>query len=72
VRDIASRAYHRGLIDGFAAAGLAGARWVVAGRGCTVCREAAEAGAVALGAVYEDSVTEPPAHHDCGCTLVPA
>ncbi len=22
--------------------------------------------------VFEDSVTEPPAHNDCGCTLVPA
>ena len=72
VRDIAGGAYHRGLIDGFGAAGLTAARWVVAGRGCTVCREAAEAGPVLLGAVFEDSVTEPPAHHDCGCTLTPA
>ena len=72
VRDIAGGAYHRGLIDGFGAAGLTAARWVVSGRGCTVCREAAEAGPVQLGAVFEDSVTEPPAHHDCGCTLTPA
>jgi DivIVA domain-containing protein len=72
VRDIAGGAYHRGLIDGFGAAGLTAARWVVSGRGCTVCREAAEAGPVLLGAVFEDSVTEPPAHHDCGCTLTPA
>ncbi len=72
VRDMASRSYHRGLIDGFGAAGLAEALWLVAGRGCTVCRQAAEAGAVALGADFEDSVTEPPAHNDCGCTLLPA
>ena len=72
VRDMASRSYHRGLIDGFGAAGLAEARWLVAGRGCTVCRQAVEAGAVALGAAFEDSVTEPPAHNDCGCTLLPA
>jgi DivIVA domain-containing protein len=72
VRDIAGGAYHRGLIDGFGAAGVTAIRWVVAGRGCTVCREAAEAGPVLLGAVFEDSVTEPPAHHDCGCTLTPA
>jgi cell division initiation protein len=72
VRDMASGAYHRGLIDGLGAAGVTAARWVVAGRGCTVCREAAEASPVALGAVFEDSVTEPPAHHDCGCTLTPA
>ena len=72
VRDIASGAYHRGLIDGFSKAGLTVSRWVVAGRGCTVCREAAEAGAVTLGSAFEDAVTEPPAHRDCGCTLVPA
>lgn len=72
VRDMASRSYHRGLIDGFGAAGLAEALWLVAGRGCTVCRQAAEAGAVALGVAFEDSVTEPPAHNDCGCTLLPA
>jgi DivIVA domain-containing protein len=71
VRDIASGAYHRGLIDGFDAAGRGAARWVVAGRGCTICREAFEAGAVPLGSAFEDSVTEPPAHDDCGCTLVP-
>jgi DivIVA domain-containing protein len=72
VRDIASGAYHRGLIDGFGSTGLAASRWVVSGRGCTICREAAEAGAVPLGSAFEDSVTEPPAHNDCGCTLVPA
>ena len=72
VRDIASGAYHRGLIDGLQASGLTAGRWLVAGRGCTVCREAAEAGAVEFGSVFEDSVTEPPAHHDCGCTLTPA
>jgi len=72
IRDIAAGAYHRGLIDGFGAAGHGAARWLVAGRGCTICREAAEAGAVALGSVFEDSVTEPPAHDDCSCTLVPA
>lgn len=72
VRDIATGAYHRGLIDGFSTAGHDAARWLVAGRGCTICREAAEAGAVALGSVFEDSVTEPPAHDGCGCTLVPA
>ena len=72
VRDIASGSYHRGLLDGFGAAGLSAAHWKVAGRGCATCREAAEAGAVALGSPFEDAVTEPPAHHDCGCTLVPA
>jgi DivIVA domain-containing protein len=72
IRDIAAGAYHRGLVDGFGAAGHGAARWLVAGRGCTICREAAEAGAVALGSVFEDSVTEPPAHDDCSCTLVPA
>ena len=72
VRDIASGAYHRGLIDGFGSAGLSASRWVVTGRRCTTCREAAEAGAVPLGSVFEDAVTEPPAHNDCGCTLVPA
>jgi DivIVA domain-containing protein len=72
VRDIASGAYHRGLIDGFGSAGLSAARWEVSGRGCTTCREAAEAGAVALGSVFEDAVSEPPAHDDCGCTLVRA
>jgi hypothetical protein len=71
VRDVASGAYHRGLIDGFGSAGLSASRWVVAGRGCTTCREAAEAGAVPLGSVFEDEVTEPPAHHDCGCSLRP-
>ncbi|MDR9450288.1 MAG: DivIVA domain-containing protein [Acidimicrobiia bacterium] len=72
VRDIAAGAYHRGLLDGFRSAGLSAARWKTAGRGCTTCREAAEAGPVALGSVFEDAVTEPPAHHDCGCTLMPA
>lgn len=72
VRDIAAGAYHRGLLDGFRAAGLSAARWKTAGRGCATCREAAEAGPVALGSVFEDAVTEPPAHHDCGCTLIPA
>ena len=72
VRDIASGAYHRGLIDGLRAAGLAAARWVVGGRRCATCREAAEAGAVSLGSVFEDAVTEPPAHNNCGCTLIPA
>lgn len=72
VRDIAAGAYHRGLLDGFRSAGLEAARWVVAGRGCPLCREAAEAGDVAIGDPFEDQVTEPPAHHECGCTLVPA
>jgi DivIVA domain-containing protein len=72
VRDIASGAYHRGLLDGFGSAEIGAARWLVAGRGCAVCREAAEAGVVAIGDPFEGQVTEPPAHPDCGCTLVPA
>ncbi len=72
VRDIASGAYHRGLIDGFGTVGVPASRWVTAGRGCTTCREAAEAGAVPLGSAFEAVGTEPPAHPDCGCTLVSA
>ncbi len=72
VRDLASGAFHRGLLRGLAAAGRKSGRWLVAGRGCATCREAAEAGSVPLGASFEDGVTAPPAHPDCSCTLAPA
>jgi hypothetical protein len=71
VRDIAAGAYHRGLLDGFRSAGVEAARWEVSKRGCPVCREAAEAGDVPIGTPFEGEVTEPPAHPECGCTLLP-
>ncbi len=71
VRDIGAGGFHQGLLQGLAAAGSATARWVVAGRGCATCREAAAAGEVKLGEPFEDAVVAPPAHPDCGCTLIP-
>jgi DivIVA domain-containing protein len=63
VADLASSAYHRGL-----RATLSGGHyplgWVVAGRGCVRCRQAAE---------EAEPVEEagPPLHAGCGCTLIP-
>jgi cell division septum initiation protein DivIVA len=61
VSDLASSAYHDGL-----QATLAGGQhvlgWVVSGRGCARCREAAE----------NIGEAAPPLHPGCGCTLVPA
>jgi DivIVA domain-containing protein len=72
VRDLAVGAYHRGLLDGLRSAGVAAVRWEVAGRGCPVCREAAARAEVPVGETFAGGVSEPPAHPDCGCTLVPA
>jgi hypothetical protein len=60
VTDLAASAYHDGL-----RATLAGGEhrlgWVVAGRGCARCREAAA----------DPEGSAPPLHPGCGCTLVP-
>ena len=72
IHDMASRAYHGGIVDGSAAAGRSASQWMVGDRGCATCREAAAAGAVPLGSAFEDAVTAPPAHDGCDCTLVPA
>jgi DivIVA domain-containing protein len=72
VRDMAAGAYHRGVLDGLRSAGVTAVRWEVAGRGCPVCREAAARAEVPVGEAFAGGVSEPPAHPDCGCTLVPA
>ncbi|HKZ20506.1 MAG TPA: DivIVA domain-containing protein [Acidimicrobiia bacterium] len=61
VNDLASSAYHAGLVSSLASAGME-AMMMVGGRGCLRCREAAEEGTVHL----------PPLHPGCTCTLVPA
>lgn len=64
VNDLASSAYHEGL-----RATLAGGHyplgWVVSGRGCVRCREAAQE---SEGTKAEAG---PPLHPGCGCTLIP-
>jgi DivIVA domain-containing protein len=69
---IAAEAYHRGLVGAFRTAGVAATIWRVSGRGCSTCRAAGEAGAVAVGDAFSNGFTIPPAHLDCGCTLLPA
>ncbi|MEX2280203.1 MAG: DivIVA domain-containing protein [Acidimicrobiia bacterium] len=61
IRHFAFAAFNRGLVASLPD-GMAGLRWVVAGRGCAKCRD--------LGG--RETVEDiPPAHEGCGCTLVP-
>jgi hypothetical protein len=60
VSDLAAVAFHQGLQGTLQRAGW-GHRFVLSGRGCVRCREAAEA---------EEGVL-PPLHPGCGCTVVP-
>jgi DivIVA domain-containing protein len=59
LRHMSQAAFHSGLV---ASLGDVPLRWVVAGRGCAVCRD--------LGG--RDQVSDvPPAHDGCACTIVP-
>jgi hypothetical protein len=60
ITDLASSAYHDGLRATLAASEHR-LGWVVAGRGCARCREAAA----------DPEGAAPPLHPGCGCTLVP-
>lgn len=57
VRSLALAGYHRGLVD---CAGGRAIVWVAAGKPCTACREAANNPTLSL----------PPVHPGCECTLV--
>jgi hypothetical protein len=60
IRHFAYTSYNRGLVE--SVPDDSGVRWVVAGRGCAVCRD--------LGS--RDVVDDPPpAHEGCACTVVP-
>lgn len=60
IRHFAYLSYNRGLVE--SVPDDPGVRWVVAGRGCAVCRDLGGRGAV------DDP---PPAHEGCACTVVP-
>ena len=62
MRHLSLTAFNRGLVESLEAAGFDGVRWIVAGRGCAICRDLAGRGPV------EDP---PPAHEGCTCTVVP-
>jgi DivIVA domain-containing protein len=64
VADLAASRYHAGIAEVLESNGYQ-IEWVVAGRGCTTCRTSVES----EPAEWE---TLPPAHPNCGCTLVPA
>ncbi|HVR33303.1 MAG TPA: DivIVA domain-containing protein [Acidimicrobiia bacterium] len=62
MRHLSLMAFNRGLVESLEAAGSAGVRWIVAGRGCAICRDLAG----------RDPVEDPPpAHEGCTCTVVP-
>lgn len=59
LRHMSQAAFHSGLV---ASLGDVPLRWVVAGRGCAVCRD--------LGG-RDQLFDAPPAHDGCACTIVP-
>jgi DivIVA domain-containing protein len=61
IRHFAYLSYNQGLVESVPDG--PGVRWVVAGRGCAVCRDLGGRDAV---------VDPPPAHEGCACTVVPA
>ena len=64
----ASGAYHEGLVASYKNGQIEAVQWGLSGRGCPECRAARESGVIQLA----DEFASPPAHADCGCTLVPA
>ncbi len=64
VAELAAGRYHAGLAEVLESNGY-GLDWVVSGRGCTTCRTSAESDP-------GEWDTLPPAHVNCGCTLIPA
>ncbi len=71
IRGIAYTAYHRGLVSGLAAAGVAAVTAVSEGRRCTDCAAVTEAVWDPAGPV-PPGVVLPPAHPECIATIVPA
>jgi DivIVA domain-containing protein len=65
VNDLASSAYHEGLRSTLAG-GHYPLGWVVAGRGCARCRQAAEE-----AEAPNQGEAGPPLHSGCSCTLIP-
>ena len=64
VAELAESRYHAGLAEVLGSNDYA-IEWVVSGRGCTTCRTRAESDS-------GEWETLPPAHLNCGCTLIPA
>jgi len=64
VAELAASRYHAGLAEVLESNGHT-TEWVVSGRGCTTCRTSAESDS-------GEWETLPPAHANCGCTLIPA
>ncbi len=64
VAELAASRYHAGLAEVLESNGHQ-IEWVVSGRGCTTCRTSAESEPT-------EWETLPPAHPNCGCTLIPA
>jgi len=65
VNDLASSAYHEGLRSTLAG-GHYPLGWVVAGRGCARCRQAADE-----AEAPNQGEAGPPLHSGCSCTLIP-
>lgn len=64
VAELAASRYHAGLAEVLQTNGHT-TEWVVSGRGCASCRTSAES-------EPGEWETLPPAHPNCGCTLIPA
>jgi hypothetical protein len=64
VAELAAGRYHAGLAEVLQTNGHT-TEWVVSGRGCASCRTSAES-------EPGEWETLPPAHPNCGCTLIPA
>lgn len=62
VGDLAAERYHTGLSDALTANEFS-MQWIVSGRGCATCKSNAES-------VAGDWDSVPPAHANCGCTLL--
>ncbi len=69
LRSASYRAYHEGLVAGFAAAGVAAVTAVTTGRPCAECPAGAE---WAPGGDLPAGCEMPPAHVECSTTVVPA
>jgi len=68
-----NRALNTATMDTYQTNGVEYVEWLADEEGdCKICPSFADLGAVPIGYQFDEDITEPPAHPNCRCTILPA